>query len=139
MIYLISGGVFLLQKGGLLVRTYISNMLIPVKDVRVTVTQNNERGNKIIAFRTTDENGKTDVIEIDTPDISLSLDENNRQQPFTNVNIKVEKDGFAIFVIKDVQIFADRLSEQNVEMIPLPEKSEYDEFNNVYIVTPQNL
>ena len=46
---------------------------------------------------------------------------------------------FVIFVIKDVQIFANRLSEQNVAMIPLPEKSDYDEFSNTYTVTPQNL
>ena len=128
-----------MQKGRLLVRTYISNMLIPISGVRVTVTQNNGNGNEIIAFRLTDENGKTEIIEITTPDIELSLDENNKQKPFTSVNVRVEKEGFVIFLIENVQIFADRLSEQNVEMIPLPEKAEYDEFNNVFIVTPQNL
>lgn len=128
-----------MQKGSLLVRTYISNMLIPIRDVRVTVTQNTDNGEKILAFRLTDENGKTEIIEIDTPDMELSLDQNNTVIPFASVNIKVEKEGFVIFVIKDVQIFANRLSEQNIEMIPLPEKSEYDEFNNTYIVTPQNL
>ena len=128
-----------MQKGSLLVRTYIADMLIPIRDVRVTVTENNGNGEEIIAFRLTDENGKTEIIEIDTPDIELSLDQNNTFKPFTNVNIKVEKEGFIIFVIKNVQIFADRLSEQNIEMIPLPEKSEYDEFSNTYTVTPQNL
>ena len=114
-------------------------MLIPISGVRVTVTQNNGNGNEIIAFRTTDENGKTEIIEINTPDIELSLDENNNQKPFTSVNVKVEKEGFVIFLIEDVQIFADRLSEQNIEMIPLPEKADYDEYNNVFVVTPQNL
>lgn len=128
-----------MQKGRLLVRTYISNMLIPIKNTRITVTQNNGNGEEILAFRLTDENGKTDIIEIDTPDIGLSLDQTNTTTPFTSVNIRVEKEGFVIFVIENVQIFADRLSEQNVEMIPLPEKAEYDEFNNVFIVTPQNL
>ncbi len=128
-----------MQKGSLLVRTYIANMLIPIRDVRVTVTENNGNGEEILAFRVTDENGKTDIIEIDTPDMELSLEQNNTLKPFTSVNIKVEKEGFVIFIIKDVQIFANRLSEQNIEMIPLPEKSEYDEFSNTYIVTPQNL
>lgn len=128
-----------MQKGSLLVRTYIANMLIPIRDVRVTVTENNGNGEEILAFRLTDENGKTEIVEIDTPDMELSLDQNNTIKPFTSVNIKVEKEGFVIFVIRNVQIFANRLSEQNIEMIPLPEKSEYDEFNNTYIVTPQNL
>ena len=128
-----------MQKGSLLVRTYVANMLIPIRDVRVTVTKNNGNGEEVLAFRVTDENGKTDIIEIDTPDMNLSLDQNNTVKPFTGVNIKVEKDGFVIFVIKNVQIFAKRLSEQNIEMIPLPENSEYDEFSNTYTVTPQNL
>ncbi len=128
-----------MQKGSLLVRTYIADMLIPVRDVRVTVTENNGNGEEILAFRLTDENGKTDIVEIDTPDMELSLDQNNTLKPFTSVNIKVEKEGFVIFVIQNVQIFANRLSEQDIEMIPLPEKSEYDEFSNTFTVTPQNL
>ncbi|MBQ7954063.1 MAG: hypothetical protein IJ332_04925 [Clostridia bacterium] len=111
-----------MQKGSLLVRTYIADMLIPVRDVRVTVTENNGNGEEILAFRLTDENGKTDIIEIDTPDMELSLDQNNTLKPFTSVNIKVEKEGFIIFIIQNVQIFANRLSEQNIEMIQLPEK-----------------
>ena len=128
-----------MQKGSLLVRTYIADMLIPIRDVRVTVTENNGNGEEIIAFRLTDENGKTEIIEIDTPDMELSLDQNNTLKPFTSVNIRVEKEGFIIFIIKNVQVFANRLSEQNIEMIPLPEKSEYDEFSNTFTVTPQNL
>ncbi len=128
-----------MQKGSLLVRTYIADMLIPIRDVRVTVTENNGNGEEILAFRLTDENGKTEIIEINTPDMELSLDQNNTLKPFTSVNIKVEKEGFIIFVIKNVQIFANRLSEQSIEMIPLPEKSEYDEFSNTFTVTPQNL
>lgn len=128
-----------MQKGSLLVRTYIANMLIPIRDVRVTVTENNGNSEEILAFRLTDENGKTEIIEIDTPDMELSLDQNNTEKTFKSVNIKVEKEGFVIFLIKNVQIFANRLSEQNIEMIPLPEKSEYDEFSNTYTVTPQNL
>ena len=128
-----------MQKGSLLVRTYISNMLIPVIGTRVTVTESDENGENLLAFRLTDENGKTDIIEIETPDIELSLDQDNTEKAYTGVNIKVEKDGFVIFIIKNVQIFANRLSEQNIEMIPLPENSEYDEYSNTYTVTPQNL
>lgn len=114
-------------------------MLIPVIGARVTVTETNDKGEELLAFRITDENGKTDIIEIATPDMELSLDENNTEKTYRSVNVKVEKDGFVIFIIKNVQIFANRLSEQNVEMIPLPEKSEYDEYVNTYTVTPQNL
>ena len=128
-----------MQKGSLLVRTYVANMLAPVSGVRVTITEDNGNGEEIIAFRLTDENGKTEIVDVEAPDMELSLNQDNTEKPFKNVNVKVEKEGFVIFVIKDVQIFANRLSEQNVAMIPLPEKSDYDEFSNTYIVTPQNL
>lgn len=128
-----------MSKGMLQVRTYISNMLIPIKGTRVTVTEDDGDGENIIAFRVTDENGKTQVMEIDTPDIEISLDRESTQKPYRNVNIKAEKDGFVIFIIKNVQVFANRLSEQNVEMIPLPEKAGYSDFSNTYVVTPQNL
>lgn len=128
-----------MQKGSLLVRTYVANMLAPVSGVRVTITEDNGNGEEIIAFRLTDENGKTEIVDVEAPDMELSLNQDNTEKPFKNVNVKVEKEGFVIFVIKDVQIFAKRLSEQNVAMIPLPEKSDYDEFSNTYIVTPQNL
>ena len=127
------------ETGSLIVRTYASAMLYPIAGTRVTVTRGEGDNLELIAFRITDENGKTDIIEIDTPIFEESRDQNNREKPFASVDIKVEKEGFDISTIKDVQIFARRLSEQNVEMIPLPENAKFDEFRNVYTVTPQNL
>ena len=127
------------EQGSLVIRTYASNMLIPVQGTRVTVTKNTENGEKIIAFGTTDENGKTQLFAIDTPDVSLSLDQNNTVQPFAVVNIKVEKEGFDVTNIFNAQVFSGKLSEQEVEMIPLPEFSKFNEYNNIFTVTPQNL
>lgn len=114
-------------------------MTIPVAGSSVTVTESDGNGEKLIAFRITDENGKTDIIQIDTPDMALSLDETNLIKPFKSVNIIVEKPGYSLTTINNVQIFSGMLSEQNVSMIPLPENSGADQFPNNFTVTPQNL
>ena len=127
------------QKGSLIVRTFASNQLIPIPGVRITVTKSTENGDELIAYGVTDKNGKTQIIQIDTPDALLSLDQNNTAEPFTGVNIKIEKEGFDITNIFNAQVFSGQLSEQYVEMVPLPEFSKFDEYNSIFTVTPQNL
>ena len=58
---------------------------------------------------------------------------------FSTVDIKIEKTGYEIVVIRDVQIFSGQLSIQNVEMVPLPEGAVFDEHYEIYTVTPQDL
>lgn len=125
--------------GKLIIRTYVANMLIPLGDANVTITKSNGGENNILAFRVTDSEGKTPEVEIITPDIAESRTDQNTGTPFTVVDIAVEKEGYEITYIRDAQIFSDRLSEQNVEMIPLPEYAAFDEYYNVFTVTPQNL
>ena len=125
--------------GKLMIRTYVSNMIIPLGNVNVTVVHKNGEESHLLAFRTTNSNGKTNEIEISTPDFSESINDGNAGERFAIVDIMVEKEGYGIILIKDVQIFANRLSEQDVKMVPLPEFSDFDEYYSVYTVTPQNL
>ena len=128
------------EKGRLQIRTYASNMLIPIANSNVTVTTGEGDEKKILAFRMTDENGLTETLNIDTPPFSDSQTDNSPDNtPFAVVDILVEKENYSITLIKDVQVFSDRLSEQNVEMVPMPENSNFDLYSNVYTVTPQNL
>lgn len=128
------------EKGRLQIRTYASNMLIPVQNSSVTVTTGKGEKRKIIAFRMTDENGLTEILNIDTPPFTDSQTDNSTDDtPFAVVDVLVEKENYSITIIRDVQIFSNRLSEQNVEMIPMPQNSDFDLYSNVYTVTPQNL
>ena len=60
------------QKGSLIVRTYASSMIIPVVDSNVFITQKNGEEQSLLAFRRTDENGKTQIVEINAPDVENS-------------------------------------------------------------------
>ncbi len=124
--------------GKLMIRTYASGMSIPIKDANVIITDSNgER--TLLAFEVTNGDGKTTTLEVPTPAFEESRNDQNEGTPFSSVDVRVEKDGYGIVLIKNVQIFADQFSEQNVELTPLPEFSRYDEYNKVYTVTPQNL
>lgn len=124
--------------GKLMIRTYASGMSIPIKDANVIITDaSGERA--LLAFEVTNEDGKTTTLDISTPDFEESRNDQNTEIPFKTVDVRVEKDGYGIVLIKDVQIFAERFSEQNVELTPLPEFARFDEYNKIYTVTPQNL
>lgn len=127
------------QKGSLIVRTYASSMIIPVVDSNVFITQKNGEEQSLLAFRRTDENGKTQIVEINAPDVENSQSSDSTGLDFSTVDIKIEKTGYEIVVIRDVQIFSGQLSIQNVEMVPLPEGAVFDEHYEIYTVTPQDL
>ena len=55
------------------------------------------------------------------------------------INIRVIKDSFFRTIIKDVQVFAKRITIQNVDMVPLPENTEGINTTNTFVVLPQNL
>lgn len=129
-----------MQNGWLVVQTYASDQLIPVADTRVTVTQANGQSSDLIGYRTTDENGKTESLEVGAPDFALSQEaQSDGTVPFSVVDIRVDHDHFQTVIIHDVQIFAERVSLQQVELLPLPENTNGADFYEVFNITPQNL
>lgn len=133
----LKGGVDLPAKGYIQVHAYASNAEIPLKDVAVTVTT--PQG-EAIAMRLTNRSGMLDMpIEISVPDLSASLSPNTDIIPFTSVNLYARLENFEEIEIENLQIFANTVTIQNLEMIPLSEFP--DSFNKAEIFkTPaQNL
>lgn len=129
-----------MQKGYVTVRTFTRDQISPVAGASVYVVSNGENGEKNIdRLLITDENGKTKTVEVDAPDIELTENPEYEGQPYTLIDIYVYRDAFYTVKVEDVQVFADRVTVQNVEMIPLPENfTEVDDVN-IFVVKPQNL
>ena len=124
------------MEGRLVVFTYISKAILPLKDVEIFVT--NVEKTKLLKKLITDENGKTEVVSIDAPDISNSLSPDTILPAFRTVSVFAKKDGYFNLLINGVQIFADRTSIQNIMMFPLPEN--YSGINTEVVeIPPQNL
>ena len=125
--------------GKLIVSTYLANDAIPIDKSFITVTKSDENPPTLLGVRLTDKSGKTNAIEIDTPDVEYSLSPGNENIPFTSVDVRVDHPETYTVIVKNVQVFSGQTSISNVMLLPLPENPSPDERQKIYIITPQNL
>jgi len=113
------GGVTLAATGYIQVHAYASYAQIPLKDVAVTVTDVSGNG---IAMRLTNRSGMLDTpIAIQVPDLSASQTPSTGIIPFAVVNLYARLENYEEIEIENLQIFANTVTNQNLEMIPLSE------------------
>ena len=122
--------------GYIQVFAYASRARIPLEDVAVTITSQN---NSAISMGLTDKSGKFGPIELSVPDKNESLDPDPPQRPFTTVNIYARLNNFEQIEANDVQVFAGIITTQNLEMIPLAELPSQWNKTEQYNTPPQNL
>ena len=131
------GGVFLSAKGYIQVKAYTSYAEIPLKDVSVTIT--NEDGT-VVAMRLSNRNGAFDApIEITVPEVSAGLTPNTGVVPFATVNLYAQTTNYEGIEILGIQVFPNVLTVQNLEMIPLSELPDAWDQTVVFDTPPQNL
>ena len=123
--------------GYIQVHAYTSYAEMPIKDVAVTVTDVSGAG---IAMRLTNRSGMLDSpIEISVPDLSASQSPNTGIIPFSVVNLYARVPDYEEIDIENLQIFANTITMQNIEMIPLAEHPEKWNKAEVFNTPPQNL
>jgi len=107
------------SEGYIQVHAYTSNAQIPLENVSVAIT---DASGAVIHFRLTDRNGTLTVpIPVPVPDVGYSLVPNSGAIPFSIVNLYARLPDYELIEIKNVQIFPDTITDQNLEMIPLSE------------------
>ena len=110
---------------------------IPLEDVAVVVTT---QDGTAIAMRLTGRSGLTERISIPTPEKAESLTpEKSGEKPFTTITVNAYKSKFEQIFAKNVQIFPDVTTVQNLEMVPLSELPDRWDENVLYNTPPQNL
>lgn len=93
-----------------------------------------------IAMRLTNRNGALDIpIEIIVPDLSASQTPNTGVIPFATVNLYARLEDFEAIAVENLQIFADTVTEQNLEMIPLSEFPDSWNQAEIFDIPAQNL
>ena len=117
-------------------RAFTSLAQLPLQDVAVSITATDGTA---IALRLTDRNGRISPIAIPVPDRADSLTPNPPEIPFTTVNVYARLKGFEQVEYEDVQIFADTITDQNLEMVPLSELPGSWDQTAVFFTPPQNL
>lgn len=99
--------------GRLQVELYDQSQAKPVVGGRVVVTKDDTTLFDVF----TDNSGQTIEMELETPPIDYSLQE-NEPQPFSTYNIRITADGYNDIIINGAQVFADRTALQRVLMSP---------------------
>lgn len=106
-----------MQLGYIVAQVYTSDAEIPIVNAVFSVTGTKDNVDYLYGIRTTDENGKTELIPIETPDRELSLEPNNIK-PYTTVNVRIDHPDYITKIITGVQIFAGEVSVQKAPMLP---------------------
>ncbi len=115
---------------------YTSKARYPLKDVAITITA---RDGTAIAMALTDRSGKIAPIEIPVPDKAESQHPDPPEVPYAVVNLYAHLRGYEQVEAENVQVFADTVTSQNLEMIPLSELPNQWNQSVLYITPPQNL
>lgn len=123
--------------GYIQVHAYTSNAQIPLKDVSVAITETTGSG---IALRLTDRSGQLPTpIPITVPDFSASQTPNTGIIPYKVVNLYAKLENYEEIEIKNLQVFADTVTNQNLELIPQSELPEYWNQVEIFNTPGQNL
>lgn len=96
-----------------------ANRAFPIKDASVIVTRKNGDKSELIALLTTDENGRTETIELPAPNKAYSESPDRTEKPFSDYQLAVYARGFYTIPLLNVPIFPTVKSIQPVSMIPL--------------------
>ena len=131
------GGIFISTTGYIQVHAYTSYARIPLQYVAITVT---DVSGDAIAMRLTNRSGMLDKqITIEVPDASASQAPNTGVIPYSVVDLYARLENFEEIHIEKLQVFANTVTDQDLEMIPLSELPENWNQAEIFETPPQNL
>lgn len=125
-----------MTNGYIQVHAYASSAQLPLEDVSIAVTAGDGTA---IAFRLTDRSGKITPIPVPAPELSESQSPGSGEIPYTTVNLYARLDGYEQIEIENLQIFADTVTLQDLEMIPLSELPSRWDKTELFVTPSQNL
>lgn len=122
--------------GYIQVHAYSSYAELPLENVAVAVTA---KDGTAIALRLTNRSGQITPIPIPTPPLSESQTAGSPEAPFTSVDLHARLQGYEQILAENLQVFADTVTRQELEMIPLAELPEMWDETEIFDTPPQNL
>ena len=130
------GVIKLASTGYITAHAYSSYAQLPVTNVAISITASDGTA---IAAALTDRSGQIAPIPIPVPERSSSLSPNPPEKPFTNINLYARAKGYEQAEYENLQIFADTVTNQNIELIPLSELAGAWNQTAIFDTPPQNL
>lgn len=104
--------------GRLRVQVFRVNTSIPVTNASITITRSDGETREQVATLTTNAEGQTDIIEVETPDLERSLNPENTLIPYALYDITATAEGFDDVIIRGCQILPRETALQVFNLIP---------------------
>ena len=120
--------------------TVTTGQALPLKDVKITVADAQTLQTLTDKERSTDENGQTPLIELETVDKKYTFSKDNTETlPYKNYIVTVEKDGFIKGRLSGVQIYDGETTLQQIDLLPRPIDYGNDYELDYFVTDTQNL
>ena len=116
-------------------KAYTSRARLPVEDAAISVID--EEG-RLLGLRTTNSSGLTTPIRLEVPDKARSQSPGN-EKPFVTVNLYARAEDYEQVLVRGVQVFADTVTTQELQFVPLSELPGSYRQVEIFDTTPQNL
>ena len=116
-------------------RAFTSRARLPLEDTAVSVVDDTGR---LLGIRTTNSSGLTTPIRLEVPELAQSQTPGNGK-PFVTVNLYARAEGYEQVLARGVQVFADTVTTQELQFIPLSELPGSWKQVEVFDTPPQNL
>ncbi len=122
--------------GYLQVKATTSRAKLPLEDVAVSIVSDE---GKLLGLRLTDSSGNTKPIRLEVPDISNSQSPDPGKPVFATVNIYARAQQYTQVLVRDVQVFPETLTVQELNLIPLSEMPGQWNETEIFETPSQNL
>ena len=116
-------------------KAYTSRAKLPLEDAAVSVIDENGR---LLGLRTTNSSGLTTPIRLEVPDRAASQSPGD-EKPFVTVNLYARAEDYEQVLVRGVQVFADTVTTQELQFVPLSELPGSWKQVEVFDTPPQNL
>lgn len=87
----------------------------------------------------TDADGNAPDLTLPTPNPALTLDENNTIQPYSTWDLTAEKPGYQTITMQGIQLFGDRVTVVQLEMLPLQRSGAPTPDADAFVTPPHSL
>lgn len=127
-----------MASGTLVVHLSASNANVPIVGAAVTFTQTGAQGQFLAAVRITNDDGQTEAVEFSAPQLAQSQTP-QPGRPWAVVDVTAEHPAYGRAVVRDVQIFSDTVTQQDITLIPLEQFPDSFTQTRVFTVPPFDL
>ena len=119
--------------GYLMMQTRTAHDAVPLSGVQVSVLDDEQ--NRVYEL-TTDENGETRSVSLETVDKSYSQNENFTGTPYVTYNVLAQAEGFNALYVSDIPIFDGELAVLPLSLVPMQERQRSQEQTEISVGAP---